>query len=389
MQEKVLVQSIRNSVEKLELWLLKNEWKGYDPFEGLNSWLRPFTLEIPFLRQSLVQFIKRFPVNIRPLVGIKPTRSTKGIAYIVKGDLKRYSITKDKKFLDRAEFFLNWLIEKSCPGYSGYCWGNHFDYQTRGYFLKKNNPTLVWTALTGRAFADAYFITGKKLYAEVVDSSCRFITKDLPRIKSGEGECISYVSNPVNLVHNANLLGAGLLAAGYAVTGRHEYKDIAEKALIYSIDSQLDNGAWYYGEELKYHWIDNWHTAYNLDAIKLYQDYSGDSRFIESLNKGFNFYVNNFFTESGIPKFYFNIVYPVDIQSCSQSIDTLINFRYIRPENIELASKVAIWTIKNMQDGEGYFYHYKNGIFTNKTPTFHWGQATMYHALHNLLSILR
>jgi hypothetical protein len=34
-----------------------------------------------------------------------------------------------------------------------------------------------------------------------------------------------------------------------------------------------------------------------------------------------------------------------------------------------------------MQDPTGYFYYRKYPLITNKTPTLHWGQATMFAAL--------
>jgi hypothetical protein len=48
---------------------------------------------------------------------------------------------------------------------------------------------------------------------------------------------------------------------------------------------------------------------------------------------------------------------------------------------METARRVADWTLKNMQAPEGYFYYRKYPFITNKTPTMHWGQATMFAAL--------
>ena len=46
-----------------------------------------------------------------------------------------------------------------------------------------------------------------------------------------------------------------------------------------------------------------------------------------------------------------------------------------------MALNVAKWTIQHMQDKSGYFYYRKYPLITNKTPTLHWGQATMFAAL--------
>jgi hypothetical protein len=51
--------------------------------------------------------------------------------------------------------------------------------------------------------------------------------------------------------------------------------------------------------------------------------------------------------------------------------------------------KVATWTIQHMQDSSGFFYYrrYSRGL-VNKTPTLHWGQATMLCALAGLYKSL-
>ena len=68
---------------------------------------------------------------------------------------------------------------------------------------------------------------------------------------------------------------------------------------------------------------------------------------------------------------------------------TLVNLRRLHPGSVALASTVARWTIANMQDPTGYFYYRKYPLITNKTPTLHWGQATMFAALALLDQNLR
>jgi len=79
----------------------------------------------------------------------------------------------------------------------------------------------------------------------------------------------------------------------------------------------------------------------------------------------------------------------LDIQCCPQSSDTLVFFQDRDPESLSLALKVAEWTIEHMQDPTGYFYYrrYSWGVI-NKTPTLHWGQATMLSALAGLYKSL-
>ena len=58
-------------------------------------------------------------------------------------------------------------------------------------------------------------------------------------------------------------------------------------------------------------------------------------------------------------------------------------------DSLELALKVAQWTIQHMQDHTGYFYYRRYSPWlVNKTPTLHWGQATMLCALAALYRAL-
>ncbi|MGC1675124.1 MAG: hypothetical protein WA739_22885, partial [Candidatus Acidiferrales bacterium] len=74
---------ILESIHRLSEWLEKNDSRGYDTFDGLNAkYLRPLTFETKFLRTVLQQGVRRFPVNVRPLLGIPKNRSTKGMGYL-------------------------------------------------------------------------------------------------------------------------------------------------------------------------------------------------------------------------------------------------------------------------------------------------------------------
>lgn len=375
------------SVQRLDGWLVRNEYKGYDPFDGLSSYLRPLTFYKRFPQQVLQQGVRRNPFNLRPLLGIKPHTSTKGMGFLAGGYLNLFMLTGDARYEERTRWALDWLIANNSKGYSGYCWGNAFDYISRGSDIPKYAPTVVWSGLIGHEFIEAYRTLKDQKYLDVARSIATHILKDLPRFTEPNGLVISYVTDANLAVHNANLIGARMLAEVYRETGEKELLDIATEAVRSSVKGQLENGAWYYGEHPMYHWIDNWHTAYNLDSILGYQLCSGNREFQPALEKGMDFYVKHFFTEEGGPKYYWNRAYKYDIQSASQAIDTLTFFsrEWQRPEYLALAERVALWTIRNMQDRDGYFYLWKNSWFTNKTPTFHWGAATMHHALAHLL----
>ena len=374
-------EKIIESFEKVRSYLKKNDYKGYDPFDGLNSYLNILTFKNKYLQIGLQQTVRRLPFNVRPLLGIGRARSTKGVAFCASGLLSKYKITKDENLLMEGEELMKWVIENRSPYFKNYSWGNHFDYVSRVFYLPKGVPTVVWTGLIGSILVEYFIATKKEIYLDAIKKTAKFIIEDLPLYDEENTFCISYIPKQKKSVHNANVIGASFLAQANKLTGVST-EQIDKLSMAYTAKHQLEDGAWWYGQRKDMRWVDNFHTGYVLDAFKRYRDASGDSGFDEKIKKGFDYYRKNFF-EGDMPKYYFDKTYPVDIQCASQSIETLVNFK-----DIEKANAVALWTIKNMQgeDGAFYFRKYKNG--ENRTPMMHWAQGTMLRALGRLAEAL-
>ena len=381
--------SIFKSIQHLYNWLEKNDYRGYDTFDGLNAIVRPLTFNTKLLQTVLLQGVRRFPLNLRPVLGIRKEYSSKGMGFLARGFMRLYQATGDPVWSNKAEFALQWLIDNRLPGYSGACWGNHFDYQSRGFYLPKGVPTVVWTSLIGHAFLDAYDHFQNELYLEIAVSACEHIVRDLGTLQDGDGICISYIPIKDTQVHNANTLGGSLLARTASYTGNESYREKARLAMQYTAQYQRSDASWYYAEKVDSHWVDNFHTAYVLDCFKSYEQSTGDKRFDQKLMNGYEYWKKTFFLTDGTPRYYDRKTLPLDIQCSSQAIDTLVFFHDRDPESLPLAIKVAQWTIAHMQDPTGYFYYrrYSSGI-VNKTPTLHWGQATMFCALAGLYRLL-
>jgi uncharacterized protein YyaL (SSP411 family) len=304
------------------------------------------------------------------------------------GYLKLYRATQQQKYLEKATLCLEWLDMHKVPRFQHHSWSNHFDFVARGGSYTKNDPIIVWTSLIGHAFVEAFEITGREWFLRIAESACGWILQ-LPREKTARGDCLSYLAHQQSSIHNANMLGAGLLARTAKHTRNEEYLGVARSAMEYSCSRQLPGGSWWYAEEPKYHWIDNFHTGYNLESLNYYLDATGDEEFHPNLKEGLAFYKNYFFEDSGRPKYYHTRTYPVDIQCAAQAIDTLALFSERDPACLELAQKVAAWTVRNMQDPEGYFYYRQLPLVKAKIPMLHWGQATMFKALAHLLLRLK
>lgn len=377
-------QQIQQSLALVQGWVEEQGYRGYEPFEGLSSWARPLACGNLLAERLLQQLIRQCPLNLRPVFGVKPKDSTKGRGYMASGYVMLYRVTKQQEYLDKALDCLEWLDKHKVARFRHHSWSNHFDFVSRGGRYTKDDPIIVWTALIGHAFIEAFEVSGRDWLLRVADSVCNWIL-DLPREKTERGDCISYLAHVQSSIHNANMLGAGILARTAKHTGSQEGMRVAGLAMEYSCSRQRPNGSWWYAESAENHWIDNFHTGYNLDGLKYYTDATGDNSYRQNFEKGLAFYKANFFEQSGRPKYYHARTYPVDIQCAAQAIDTLAFVSDHDPESLVLAKLVAAWTIRNMQDRKGYFYYRQYPIMKAKTPMLHWGQGTMFKALANLL----
>ncbi|MHA1382075.1 MAG: hypothetical protein ACTSRG_27195 [Candidatus Helarchaeota archaeon] len=308
-----LKKKIENSIENLEIWIESHNYMGYEPFDGNSSFLHILTFNSLFLERVLQQAVLRFPFNIRSFIGIKPRESTKGRGYMARGYLENYKNTVEDKYKKKAIDCLDWLKKNKSTFFEKYSWGNLFPFSGRGVRLKTMEPTIVWTSLIGQAFLDAYDILQDNKYLEIASNICDWIIL-LPRESTESGFCLSYVKYKQCSVHNSNMLGAAMLARTAKLIKNKEYLKVAEDAMKYSCSRQNQNGSWFYGEARKFRWIDNFHTGYNLESLKIYLENTHNHQYTKNLESGFKFYRNNFFDEASRPKYYNNKLFPIDIQ---------------------------------------------------------------------------
>ena len=390
------MKRINEIVGKVECFIEKDSWRGWDPYDGLNSkFLNFFTFHRKWLRMAVIQSMKRSPINLRPLFGISKSRNPKAIGLLAWAYLMRYRQTENLEYLMKARNILDWLIANSA-GYSGYAWGYNFDWQSLVFYLPRGIPTVVNTSFIANAFLDAYEILKEKSYLDVARSSCDFILKDLNRtyLQSDISHlqsaiCFSYSPLDKTCAHNANLLAAELLARVYTIIKEEELKRCCNKAVEFTLMSQCSDGSWHYGLDASQRFVDSFHTGFvlvSLFNIMKYLEYADDSRFKLMLLKGYTYYRKTFFEDNGLPHYFHSKIYPIDLHCTAQGIITFLKFRHYDTEAITYAQKLAQWAIENMwDDKKGYFYFQKTKHFINKTPYLRWPNVWMYYAL-SLLS---
>lgn len=383
--EKFSDELLSHSLNALRNYIEDEKYRGYDPYDALNS---PF-FRLPVLKSNKLirfgaqQFVKRFPINLRPLLLIKKGLNPVSLGLCIQG----YTTMGIKGLLNESEVkkFCQPLIselETMIPdGFHGACWGYDFDWEARYARIPAYQPTIVATGFITNALYKYFRFTNDRKSIDLCRSACDFILTDINRTP-GENDsfCFSYSPFDKNQVFNASMKGVRTLSQVYGITHEKHLAEAAANAARFVALYQQENGSWKYATQNKGEWIDNYHTGYVLDCFDEYRKNCNDRQYDDAIEKGFRYYREHFFENGCIPKFYDNAIFPIDCTSAAQSILTLIRFN-----DVSTAQKVAAFMIQKMQHPKGYFYFraYKN--FTEKHSFMRWSNSWMFAALPELI----
>lgn len=371
-----------SSLEAVVRYCEGRRFKGYDPYDALNSpILRLISLGLKYPRIAVTQALKRLPFNIRPLLLIPKGYNPKGLGLFLWSYTKLYQVTGDQECLAKIDLFLDLLDGLKNDRYGGHGWGYNFNWQSRAFYVPKGTPTVVNSSFVGHALLDAWAVTGKQKALELAVPIGEFIEKGLNRTKDGDTECISYTPIDHLIVHNANLLGASLLARLQQHEPVNSQLELAHRALNYSMKYQRDDGSWWYADTSYQQWIDSFHTGFNLQCIKYFLDLDLAPEHREGYQAGVRFYAENFFEPDGTAKYFHDRREPIDIHSYAQAIV----FFSIQGGYPELVDRVTRRFIETMQDPRGYFWFQIRNGKANRIPYMRWSQSWSMHALTQYL----
>ena len=372
---------------KLLAYCRTNDLAGYDPYDALNSRLyeKLPILHFRLARLVLTQGLKRCPFNLRPLLLVPKTQNPKGLALFLSALLKlsKVGLLKEQGLIKSLAERLQALRS---PDSEYWCWGYSFPWQTRTLLVPRGAPNLVCTTFAANALLDLYEECHEPRWLDMAVSAADYVLDELYWTEGSTVAGFSYpTSSSKSQVHNANFLGAALLCRVAMQSAQERFLEPALKVTRYSAGRQRADGSWYYGEAPTQRWIDNFHTGFNLCALRRIGDCAGTSEFEERVLRGFEYYRQHFFTEDAAPRYFNDRTYPLDIHSAAQSILTLLELEPLRRDNSRLAQRVLRWALTNLRAPGGYFFYQRNAWGANRIPYMRWSQAWMLLALSVML----
>jgi len=207
----------------------------------------------------------------------------------------------------------------------------------------------LWSALIGQAFLDGYELLADR----------RYLGRRGERMPHGfwgsrertkMGTCISYMATGQYSIHNANMLGAAVLARTGRTVRKEEYLDVASEAMKYSCSrsDRTDHGGTLRNPDI------GGLTTFTQDIIWTVSNAISITRvtnYREGMCKGLEFFQGVFFGTTDAHDI-INRTYPIDSQCAAQRSKPYRIFRIVMKNVSRWQSKLPIGSSRHMQDKE-------------------------------------
>jgi len=382
-----------NSNNLLIEWVKKNDYVGWDTYDALNSdVIKKICAGNPVLKVLCTQVNIYSPINFRPILKIKKGKDTKGLALFTQAYANLYNLTNNTTFKNELEKCVSFLEKKSLKEkYNFHCWSSHyFPYTFNDKIIHTpDTPDIIGTSQTIIALVVSYKILNDKKLKDMITNSSSFLTEQLLEINKGDYYFKYHLfEDSDKIVPNASAQGLQCISHVLSIINEKELRNIGKKIVDFIIKNQKKDGSWAYsfttdGKERSQ--LD-FHQGYMIVGLLSFLPYANNrDRIIDAIKKGSKYYKDTLFFNNCQSYYRYPMKYPIDIHNQAQGIITFSKLSVIDPNYLKFAYTIAKWTINNMQDKSGFFYHQKWRLFTNKIPYMRWSQAWMMLALTDYL----
>jgi hypothetical protein len=374
-------------LERLLRWLESHGLESYDYADILQSpMIRALTLQNQLAERVAIQFGKRFPFNVRPLLRIAPHLSSQTLALLCSARAWQYAAGWTGASESTVRTAAEQLIQDRLPDLRNALWGMKLHFRARFFRATPATPNLFQTSNAVHALLDAYQVTEESAFADVADDAIAGCVQEMGFVRLEEGCYCRYYPGAEAATYNVNALLAAACwrLSGLGIGNAELHASRARNLLTFVLDGQRPDGAWPYAAHPAAQWVDGYHSGYVLEALGYFLSSSLEETVRRPLEAGLAYFIRTLIDPDGCPRALDTSRYPIDVQNCAQAIQTLAR---LIPEagTSQRFERTLECVIRQLflpiEGGCGYFVARRNRFFVNKTPYVRWGQAPMVLAL--------
>jgi hypothetical protein len=320
----------------------------------------------------------------------KPQRFPIADAHYAMGFAFLSRVLGEEKYYRRAVHFLEVLEESRCPGYERYCWGYPFNWETRTGTMKEGTPLITTLPYVYEAFREVYEIDRNPKWLGITQSIAEHALLDYrDSVTSPHASTCAYTPDPNDQggVINASAYRAYLLTKASVGFSEPKYRKVAERNLNFVLESQNQDGSWYYSMDGQRDFVDHFHTCFVLKALAKIECLTGNESCTKAIERGVRYYVENLFSEDGLPKPFSRrprlTVYRRELYDCAECVNlgVLLKGRFPVLDHV-LATVV---NRDEWQKSDGSFRSRQLLLGWDNTPMHRWAQSQMFRSLCFLL----
>ena len=293
---------------------------------------------------------------------------------------------QDEQYHERAVHFLEVLKETRSPGYEHYCWGYPFNWETRNGTMRQGTPLITTAPYVYEAFRQVYEIDKKQEWLEIMRSISEHALLDYHEIEtSANASSCSYNPDPKDScgVINASAYRAFLLTQAGVDFADDRYLKVAERNLNFVIQSQNEDGSWYYSVDGKRDFVDHFHTCFVLKALVKIEAITQNYDCTVAIRRGVDYYLENLFDQQGYPKPFSRrprmTVYRRELYDYAECLNVAVLLWGRFPKLDELLSRLI--ELNGWQQANGSFRARRLLLGWDNTPMHRWAQSQMFRSL--------
>ena len=302
------------------------------------------------------------------------------------------------KYLDeedhygRALHLLQVLEETRCSGYTHHCWGYPFNWETLRGTIREGTPLITTVPYVYEAFREVHGIDRNDRWWRIMRSIAEHGLHDYKDFATSDrAAACSYTPNPEQSVGviNANAYRAFLLTLAAMDFSEDRYRRAGDRSLYFVLESQNQDGSWYYANDGKRHFIDHFHTCFVLKAVAKIEALTGNGECTRAIERGIDYYVHNLFDAGGLPKpFSLSprlVVYRRELYDYAECINLGVLLRGRFEQLDRLVDRVLNEILTVWQKPDGSFRSRQLLLGWDNVPMHRWAQAQLFRSLCFLL----
>lgn len=359
---------ILNEICKLDDFFTKNDFNGY----SINSLPRnKLLIGTAQMNKTIGVFIRQIfrisPINLRPLLGPKEESwNAQAAVILARAYLRLFRVLGKTAFKQKGLRLLDWLEQTRSPRFTNFCLPQLMPLFVSSYNASSKDISPLLSCYAGKLFLEAHALTGSDRYLSLARSVANYFATEHQRDEYREGVYFHYVPGMRLKIYNCSAEISAFLVQVAAVTDDKSLHDLGVAGLSYVASIQNSEGSWFYGETKSKRYIDNFHTAYILQAMLEALDTCKDENIAHSFSRGLSYYKNALFVplpKGGIRPRHFdprfpprnsNIIQKVDLRDAASAIIFFSSLAERKVCTDNWIASLAIWTTTNMRSCNCY-----------------------------------